>query len=72
MYFIIILYTYILGQLSLPSPEVGKSSTGLTGWGYGVVCSAHVSGGRKNCDHMASDTPYLWDGFFKRAISFNL
>jgi len=32
-----------LGQLSLPSSGVGKSSTSLTGWGEGGVCS-RVSG----------------------------
>jgi len=34
-----------IGQLSLPSLRVGKSSTGLYGWGQGGVCSL-VSGRR--------------------------
>ena len=35
---------YNLGQLSLPSLWVGKSSTGLSGWSSGGVCSLASAG----------------------------
>jgi len=40
--------TYLFKDVGLLCPGYGKSSTSLSGWGYGKVCSL-VSGGRQHC-----------------------